>query len=171
MLARQGRWRVSPPLEAGRWSDGRLEGSPAGRWACRSEPRLPTSCPAPWRSPPRSGPLLASGESPGLSLSLSARASPKASGSWWIAQAPAGTVPRPHHIWGCSRYDGQLHCSSQGGCGQPVVIKDEAENKAPARFGAQARSSPPWPCAPPAAAIAVLAVLRGSPSSPQHTQQ
>lgn len=38
--------------------------------------------------------------------------------------------------------------------------------KAPARFGAWARSSPPWPCAPPAAAIAVLALLRGSPFPP-----
>ena len=41
--------------------------------------------------------------------------------------------------------------------------------KAPARFGAQARSSPPWPCTPPAAAIAVRAMLRGYPSPPPST--
>lgn len=173
VLARQGRWRVSPPLEAP--SDGRM-GRLEGRrcWACRSESQPPTSCPARWCSPPRSSLTLVSGESPSLSLSLSARASPKASGSAWITQAAAGTLPRPRHIWDCSRCDGQVHCSSQGGCGQPVLLKVRLKiKKAPASFGSEARNSPPWSCtpAPPAATLSLLALLCESHARPQHTQQ
>ena len=125
VLARRGRWRASPPLEVP--SDGHLGGRPAC-WACRSESRPPTWRPAHWRSPPRSGPMLVSGEYPGLSLSLSVRASPKASGSWWITQATAGTLPRPHHIWDCSRYDGQVHCFTRW-LRATGFIKAETENK------------------------------------------